>query len=119
MDDLKIETVAGKSEGVRILRVSGPLTLKTLSEFQRALQNEAAAVTIVDLSAVPYLDSAALGSLMGLHFSCQQKDRRYALAGVPKRIQNIFQVTHVDKILLSFPTVEDAEKSLESSGSRG
>jgi len=114
MAEFKIETRPGQNPGARIVRITGPLTLQTLFDFQRALRDELAAVTIVDLSAVPYLDSAALGSLLGLHVSCERHGRRYGLAQVPQRLKDIFQVTHVDKILVCFPTVEEAEKSMEA-----
>jgi anti-sigma B factor antagonist len=115
MEDLTIETDPRQNDGTRILRITGPLTLKTLFDFQNALRLDAAGVTIIDLSAVPYIDSAALGSLLGFHVSCAQKGRRYALAGATPRLESIFKVTRVDAILLRFPTVEDAEKALHAS----
>src|SRR6185369_1815667 len=93
MDEFKIETEAGQSS--TIVRITGPLTLTTLFDFQNALRREASAITIIDLSAVPYIDSAALGSLLGFHVSCEQKGRRYALAGTSQRLEGIFQVTRV------------------------
>jgi anti-sigma B factor antagonist len=119
MDEFKIETEPGRNEGVRILRITGTLTLKTLFDFESELRRETAPVTILDLSAVPYIDSAALGSLLGFHVSCEQNGWQYALAGVAQRVETIFQVTHVDNILLRFPTVEDAEKSLQASAASG
>lgn len=117
MGEFKIETLPGQNERTRILRITGPLTLKTLFDFQQALRSETAAVMIVDLSAVPYLDSAGLGSLLELHGSCRRNGQRYALAGATERLETIFHITHVDKMLLRFPTVEDAEKTLQSGAS--
>ena len=117
MDEFKIETEAGQSS--TIVRITGALTLATLFDFQNALRRNATAITILDLSAVPYIDSAALGSLLGFHVSCEQKGRRYALAGTSQRLEGIFQVTRVDKMLLRFPTVEEAVERLEASASPG
>jgi len=119
LDDFKIETEHRQNEDVRILRIIGPLALTTLFDFQDALRREAAAVTIIDLSAVPYIDSVALGSLLGLHVSCEQKGRQYALAGTIERLENIFRVTHVDNILRCFHTVRDAQKALPASVASG
>ena len=119
MDSIKIEVEPGQKQGARIFRITGPLTLTTLFDFQDALRREVSAVTIIDLSAVPYIDSAALGSLLGFHVSCEQKGRRYALAGMAQRVESLLQVARVDKILLRFPTVDDAEKSLQAFLSRG
>lgn len=117
MDEFKIETETGQSS--TIVRITGPLTLTTLFDFQNALRRDASAITIIDLSAVPYIDSAALGSLLGFHVSCEQKGRRYALAGTSQRLEGIFQVTHVDKMLLRFPTLEEAVERLEASAASG
>jgi len=69
-------------------------------------------ITIVDLTDVPYMDSAALGSLMTLHVSCQQHDRRYALVGASDRLQTMFQVSGVASILVTYPSLADAEAGL-------
>jgi anti-anti-sigma factor len=115
MDQLKIETETGRGD-VIILRLIGPFTISTLFDFQNAVRSEAAPATIIDLSAVPYMDSAALGSLLGFHVSCQKNGRRYTVAGASPRLETLFQVTHVDKILSRFPTVEEAEKNLGATG---
>jgi anti-sigma B factor antagonist len=112
MDQLKIETETRERSDVIILRLAGPFTISTLFDFQNAVRTGAAAATIIDLSGVPYMDSAALGSLLGFHVSCQRSGRRYAVAGASPRLETLFQVTHVDKILSRFPTVEEAEKNL-------
>lgn len=72
----------GSIAGEPILKLADPFTLATVFDFQHALRSNHPPVTIVDLTAVPYMDSAALGSLMGLHVSCRQHDRHYALSGV-------------------------------------
>jgi hypothetical protein len=51
MDEFKIETETGQSS--TIVRITGPLTLTTLFDFQNALRRDASAITIIDLSAVP------------------------------------------------------------------
>jgi len=54
----------GKLEGERILKLSGPFTLSTVFDFQDAMRPTHPPITIVDLTDVPYMDSAALGTLM-------------------------------------------------------
>jgi anti-sigma B factor antagonist len=114
MSEFNIDVLPGRHDGVRILRITGALTLKTLFDFQQQLRAEPSAATIIDLSGVPYLDSAALGALLGFHVSCERGGRPYALAGATERLENIFHVTHVDNILRCSPSVEDAEKTLQA-----
>ena len=113
MQEAKIESIGGRQEGVRIIRVTGPFTIQThLFEFQEMIRANADPVVIVDLSDVPYMDSAALGSLLGLHVSCEKEHRKYGLAGVLPRVQTLFAVCKVEGMLTCFPTVEAAEEAL-------
>src|SRR5579872_3981056 len=112
MDDLRIETVAGAAEGVRILRLTGPFTMKTLFDFQPIVRSGDAPITLIDLAGVPYIDSAALGCLMGVHVSSQRHNRKYALVGVTPRLMSLFSMVGVDNIVVMYPTVEDALKAL-------
>src|ERR1017187_8419837 len=112
MEELQIEAVAGARPNVRILRLKGPFTLSTMFDFQNIVREGAGAVTFIVLSGVPYMDSAALGSLLGFHVSCQREGHRYALTGVSGRIQTLFQVAGVNGFLVRYDTAEQAEGQL-------
>lgn len=114
MTQFRIEAETRPADDARIFRIIGPLTIATLFDFQDKLRRDIAAVTIVDLTAVDYMDSAALGAIIGLHVSCQNNGRRYALAGTSSRIESLFRISHVDTILVRYPTVEEAEQSLRA-----
>ena len=63
--ELEIERYEGPMDGHGVLRLKGPLTMENLSPFQNAILGEGATSTmILDLTDVPYIDSAGLGSLM-------------------------------------------------------
>ena len=102
----------GSLHGERILKLSGPFTLSTVFDFQDAMRTNHPPITIVYLTGVPYMDSAAMGSLMGLHVSCQQRDRRYALVGASDRLQTMFRVSGVNSILSIYPSLAEAEAGL-------
>lgn len=112
VDNLTIEILPGTPEGVRIIRLAGPFTLTSIWDFQSLVRNGNDRITIVDFSQVPYMDSAALGSVMGLHVSCQRLQRKYGLAGVGPRLRTLFTVAGVDGILATYPTAEDALRAL-------
>jgi anti-anti-sigma factor len=111
MDELKIEVTKGAS-GVQVYRLFGPLTLSTLFEFQDLVRSETSTAVVIDLSQVPYMDSAGLGSLLGVYASCQRHGRGFGIAGSQDRIRTLFKVTHVDGMIPSFDTVETAERQL-------
>ncbi len=112
MADFSMSWSDGSLEGERILKLSGPFTLSTVFDFQDVMRTNHPPIMIVDLSDVPYMDSAALGSLMGLHVSCQQHNRRYALVGASERLQTVFRVSGVHTILVTYGTLGEAEAGL-------
>ena len=112
MADLSMTWSDGSLEGERILKLTGPFTLNSLFEFQEAIRSNHPPITIVDLTDVPYMDSAALGSLMGLHVSCQHHNCRYSLVGASDRLQTVFRVSGVNSILVSHGSLAEAEAAL-------
>jgi len=112
VEDLTIEKVPDTQPGVRIFKLSGPFILRTMFDFQTQVREGDAQTTIIDLSGVPYIDSAALGCLIGVHVSCQRTKRQYALAGATDRLLSLFKMCEVDNILVNYPTLEQAQRAL-------
>ena len=113
MEQLTIEVLTGLPPGVRVLKLSQPFLLASVFEFQSILRDSPQPVTIVDLSHVPYMDSAALGALMGLHVSCQRLGTKYAIVGPAPRLLTLFEVSGVRDMLIVFPTMEAAFTALK------
>jgi len=111
MDELEISAAAGQN-GSRVLHLRGPLTLRTLFDFQAMAREQSDSPLIIDLTAVPYMDSAGLGAILGLYASAQRKQLGFAVAGASDRIHTLFQVTHVEDVLPQFATSADAEACL-------
>lgn len=62
--DVNIETLAGTSGDIRIIRVHGALTIHNFFELQDLTREQPAPrALLIDLKGVPYIDSAALGTL--------------------------------------------------------
>jgi anti-anti-sigma factor len=114
MDHLDIETIPGTKPGVRILKLTGPFTLATVFDFQRVVREDSAPLTIIDLSGVPYMDSAALGSVLGLHVSCHREGKQYGLIGVSDRLKTLFRVAGVDGMVVCYGSLEEAEAKVET-----
>lgn len=86
----------------------GPFTLNAVFDFQTIARAEQANLTLIDLTEVPYMDSAALGSLLGFHVSCERDGHQYALVGVSERLKTLFKVAGADGLLNTSATLEDA-----------
>ena len=111
MSSLEIRTTEA-AEGTRVLKLVGPLTLNTLFEFQDLVRTIESPRLIIDLSEVPYMDSAGLGALLGAFSACQRHGRKFGLASVSPRLVTVLKVAHVDKILPQYDSVETAEAQL-------
>ncbi len=114
MAETTIQISSGASKSTRIVQVHGPLTLQTLFEFQDTLRENVSGATVIDLSGTPYMDSAALGAILGFHASCKRSGNRYALAGVNGRVHTLFEVCGVDNVLESYATVAEAEAAVNA-----
>ena len=119
LDELKITVDPDAPQGVHLLRLSGPFTLRDIFDFQTLVRRAEIPLTIVDFTNVPHMDSAALGSVMGLHAFCQRKNQRYALTGCNDRLMTLFDVCGVDQTLVMYPTVADAVQALASGAASG
>ncbi len=108
---LHIEDLPGSREGVRILRLAGPLTLSNLFGFQSQLRSDKSQSLILDFTAVPLADSAGIGALVGAYVTRQKDGRTLALVAVNQRIHQALEVTRVEHFFRFFPTVAEAENA--------
>jgi anti-sigma B factor antagonist len=110
-DTAIIQLSTREVDGVKVLAVEGPLTLSTLFKFQDAWRAEQSAALIFDLSAVPYADSAAIGSIVNAYVSRKNSSRTLAVvAGA--RVRTVMEVTKVDKLFPLCSTVTEAVASV-------
>ena len=107
---LTIDRKEGNSPTTRIFSLSGPLTLRNLFEFQTELRSmQPTGLTVIDLSGVPYMDSAGMGLVMNHYVHCQTRGAKLVVCGANSRVMDLFKVTKVDTILPLTATLEEAE----------
>lgn len=109
---VKLETLPGSNEDVSIVKVGGSLTINNFFDFQDVARKSSSGLLIVDLADVPYIDSAALGCLIGIHVSREKTARKYALVNVNERLRSLFTMTGVHGFLVTYANVDDAEAAL-------
>jgi anti-sigma B factor antagonist len=111
-EPLTLESVAGQAPGCRILRLTGPLTLSGLFEFQNTLRTDPPPALILDLTGVPYMDSAGMGAIINYFVSSQRNGRKLVVAGVNWRVLELFRMTKVEGLLTMKATVAEAEQAV-------
>jgi anti-sigma B factor antagonist len=116
---LAIQEISSAHPGIKIISLAGPVTIHNFSRLQELTEKGVLpAVLIVDLSAVPYIDSAALGSFVAIHVACESTGRKYALAGPNDRLKNLFDLAYVRTFLVIYDSVAEAETHLLGGGTR-
>jgi anti-sigma B factor antagonist len=108
---LQIEELPGSREGTHLMRLTGPLTLFNIFGFQSKVRADSSRALVLDFSAVPLMDSAGIGALVGAYVTRQKDGRRLALVGVNQRIRQALEVTRVDSFFHFYDTVPEAEEA--------
>ena len=105
--------------GVIVLALSGSMTMGnqlqqfewTLQELTKKNQNR----IVLDMSTISYIDSTAIGVLLGCHSSVKTSGGQLRLAGVTSRVSAVLKMTGVDKVLSLDPTRDDSVSALSTS----
>jgi len=105
--------------GVMLLTLSGTMTMgNQLQRFEwsvEELTKKSRNRIVLDMSALTYLDSSAIGVLMGCNGVVRNSGGQMRLAGLTDRVRGIFKVVGIDSVLTLDPTREDAISSLAAS----
>jgi len=67
---------------------------------------------IFDFSAVTFMDSSGIGMIIGRYKNAKKRGGNVAIAGMTPEIARIFQISGLAKIIDSYASIEEAEKSL-------
>ena len=105
--------VCTKKQGIGVITLSGPLTAASVEAFREQLsvwQAEEAAVKnfVFDLSAVDFMDSAGLGSLIATLKRITERGGDMKLACLRKKPRMVFEITRAYKVFGIFETVDEA-----------
>jgi anti-anti-sigma factor len=110
-EPLHIDDLPGSGEGIRILRLTGPIVLANLIGFQSAIRADDSRTLILDFTAVPLIDSAGIGALVGACVNRQKEGRTLSLVGVNQRIHHSFEVTRIETLFRFFTSIAEAEQA--------
>jgi anti-sigma B factor antagonist len=94
-----------------VLSLAGEIDIQSapgLVSRLEELDSEGARRVVVDLSAVDFLDSSALGALIAAHRSISGAGRSLCVACPKPHISKIFRITRVSDVIDLYDSVEDA-----------
>ena len=113
---LRVERMFSDEGSSGVLRLQGPLVSESVSDFHNAIRREQVPTVILDMTGVPYVDSAGLGSLVSAYVSRHKSGQRTVLLGLNPRIAHLLEITRMAPLFLVFPNLEDALDALSRSG---
>jgi len=116
MEQMEVVREFGATGSTTILRLKGPLTLSTLFLLQDNLREIPDVDTVIDVSEVPYIDSAGLGTILSRWAHTQRTGHKFALTGISPRIEVLLEITKVNTVLPMFKTAEEADRSFTGKG---
>lgn len=104
---------------VLVLAFAEPLQLEgdTSDRFKEWLKSEIGdgdLRLVMDLGRVEFIDSAGLGALISCFKMLRANGGDMKLANVPGPVRTVFEITRLLRVFDTYPTVEEAMKSLES-----
>ena len=100
-------TVSERSSGaVTVLDVNGALTLTDgadqLRDKVRSLLQQGHKRLLIDLSGVPYIDSAGLGELVQSYATASKQDGQLKILNAGKRIKDLLVITKLATVFELF-----------------
>lgn len=111
MLDINLET-NDEGEGYHLFRLTGEVDAYTVGEFREALAGlDGVNWLIIDLSEVPFMDSAGLGALIGGIRRVREGDGDVAVVSTTASLNRLLHTTGFDRIV---PVTESLEDALEA-----
>ena len=111
---LVIEDVRDPQGESHILRLNGPLVLTTVDEFQSRVRAVRSNHLILDMTDVPYVDSAGIGVLVGTYVRHQRDESGLSLVGVNDRVYTVLKIAHVEQFFRFFNSLSEVTAKLAS-----
>jgi len=110
--EILTETVRGRL----VVTVFGELDLVSAPAFRARLYQEidlGARSFVVDLTGVDFIDSTALGALVGALKRARESGGEIALTCPHERLLSVFRITALDRVFALRPTLSEAVDALD------
>ena len=102
-------------QGIPIIELEGEVDVYTAPQLKQqviGVLESGARELVIDLTKVDYLDSTALGVLIGGLKRMREVDGNVTLVCPGPRIRRVFEITGLDKIFDIYNTQEDAQEAI-------
>ena len=107
--NLKINSIGDTA----VVALAGEIDLQNSPRIRKGLMNlmSEGRHVLVDLTAVAYIDSSGIASLVEAFQTARKNGTRFALAGVSGSALRVLQLAKLDKVFLIHGSVDEALKA--------
>ena len=109
---LTVEVLPQEAGLPHVLRLTGPVVLDTLPEFRSKVQTDRSHHLVLDMSGVPYVDSAGIGALTMLYVRHQRDGHAVCLLGATDRVHEVLKLARVDQFFQFIDSLSETETNL-------
>jgi len=102
---------------VPVIHLRGEIDLHTCGIFRDALRElieKSQYIILIDLSLVPYLDSAALGVLVDAERRVREHEGRIGLVGATPFVRRAFEITRLVKVFKLYDDMDGAVNDIHA-----
>jgi anti-sigma B factor antagonist len=94
----------------KVVEVDGDVDLGTSPLLRRTLFDnlQSAAKVVLNLTAIRYIDSSGIATLIEVLKDSQRLNKEFVLFGLSPAVQEVFRLTHVIRIFRVFQTEQEA-----------
>ena len=105
-------------DDVVVLDIKGKIVLgdgdALLKDKVNSLVNQGCKNIVLNLEAVPYIDSAGLGEVVRTYTTVSKNNGHLKLLSVTKRIRDLLVITKLETVFETFESESDAVKSFKA-----
>jgi anti-sigma B factor antagonist len=109
--DLTFEVAEKRVDGVSVVTVTGEIDVATAPDLRECLvtqEAEGIPAIVVDLSGVSFIDSTALGVLVGAYRRQEEAGGTLRLVVTEPRILKVLEITALTSVFPVFASVDEA-----------
>lgn len=107
------------SQSVAVVSAVGDIDIQWAPELTSALDEAidgGSELVVVDLAEVSFLDSSALGALVGASKRALAADGMVVVVAAQERVLKLFRITRLTELFPIYSSIDDALRSRESCG---
>ncbi|HWD52036.1 MAG TPA: STAS domain-containing protein [Acidimicrobiales bacterium] len=109
--DLTFEIAETRLDGVSVLTVTGEIDMATAPDLRErlvALEADRISAIVVDLTGVSFIDSTALGVLVGAYRRQEEAGGTLKLVVTEPRVRKVLEITDLTSVFPVFTSVDEA-----------